>query len=71
MLPGLLQLVRSFVSFVNRRKIELAKDMLRETNRSVTHIASELGYANISHFIELFKRYEGVTPTVYRQHKYK
>jgi len=60
-----------FVSFVNRRKIELSKEMLRETNHSVTHISSELGYANISHFIELFKRYEGVTPVVYRQHKYK
>ncbi|MBQ9882101.1 MAG: PocR ligand-binding domain-containing protein, partial [Synergistes sp.] len=61
----------TFVSYVNRRKTELAKVMLRETDKSVTQIAGELGYINISHFISLFKRFEGITPKVYRQYKYK
>ena len=54
-----------------RRKVALAKELLRETNKSITQIAEEAGYINISNFIAVFKRMEGVTPSVYRQHMYK
>lgn len=61
----------SFTSYVNRQKVQLAKRQLRETSKSISQISSELGYVNTSHFINLFKRYEGITPSVYRQHRYK
>ena len=61
----------SFANYINRRKIALAKELLRETNKSITQIAEESGYINISNFIAVFKRMEGVTPSVYRQHMYK
>lgn len=61
----------SFVNYINRRKVTLAKELLRETNKSITQIAEEAGYINISNFIAVFKRMEGVTPSVYRQHMYK
>ena len=61
----------SFTSYVNRQKVEIAKHQLRNTNKSITLIAGELGYVNTSHFINLFKRFEGITPLLYRQHKYK
>ena len=60
-----------FTNYVNRQKVELAKRELRSTTKSISQIATELGYLNISHFINLFKRFEGITPLVYRQHKYK
>ena len=60
-----------FTNYVNRQKVELAKHELRGTSKSISQIATELGYLNISHFINLFKRFEGITPLVYRQHKYK
>lgn len=60
-----------FTSYVNRQNVEIAKRELRATNKSISQIATELGYLNISHFINLFKRFEGITPLVYRQHKYK
>ena len=60
----------SFTSYVNRRKIEIAKGQLRQTSKSITQIAAELGYLNTSHFINLFKRFEGITPLAYRQQKY-
>ena len=60
-----------FTSYVNRQKVELAKRDLRETNKSIALISTELGYLNTSHFINLFKRYEGITPLLYRQYKYK
>lgn len=61
----------NFVSYVNRKKMQLAKDMLRQTNKNVSQIATELSYQDSSHFINLFKRFEGITPQVYRQYNYK
>lgn len=60
-----------FTNYVNRQKVELAKVQLRESNKSISQISAELGYLNISHFINLFKRFEGITPLMYRQHKYR
>ena len=54
-----------------KQKIQLAKTQLRSTTKSISQISAELGYVNTSHFINLFKRYEGITPSVYRQHRYK
>lgn len=59
-----------FTTYVNRQKVELAKVQLRETSKSISQISAELGYLNISHFINLFKRFEGITPLMYRQYKY-
>ena len=61
----------SCANYINRRKIALAKELLRETSKSISQIAEEAGYINISNFIAVFKRLEGVTPSVYRQHMYK
>ena len=61
----------TFVNYINRQKIELAKEQLRGTNKSVSQIAGEVGYINVSNFIAVFKRIEGVTPSLYRQHMYK
>ena len=61
----------TFVNYINRQKIELAKEQLRGTNKSVSQIAGEVGYINVSNFIAVFKRMEGVTPSLYRQHMYK
>ena len=41
----------SFVNYVNRQKIELAKEQLRGTSKSISQIAGELGYLNVSNFI--------------------
>lgn len=60
-----------FTTYVNRKKVEIAKRELRTTTKSISQIATDLGYLNISHFINLFKRFEGITPLVYRQHKYQ
>ena len=58
-----------FTTYVNRRKVELAKQELRSTTKSISQISAELGYLNTSHFINLFKRFEGITPLIYRQRK--
>lgn len=58
-----------FTNYVNRRKVEIAKKELRTTTKSISQISGELGYLNTSHFINLFKRFEGITPLLYRQKK--
>lgn len=61
----------NFVNYVNRGKIARSKKLLRETSFSVAQIAGEVGYMDTSHFIRMFKRFEGVTPTIYRQYNFK
>ncbi len=65
------ELGENFVTYVNRQKVTFAKQMLRETDKSITQVAAEVGYQDASHFIKLFKRFEGITPQVYRQYEYK
>lgn len=50
--------------YVTNLKLLQAKDMLK--NQNVTEVAFDLGYENISHFIELFKNKYGVTPKQYK-----
>jgi AraC family transcriptional regulator len=44
-----------------------AKRLLRETKQSVMAIALDVGYANPSHFAQLFRRETGLSPSDYRR----
>ena len=61
----------NFVSYVNRNKINQSKQLLRNSNKTISQIAAEFGYADTSNYISIFKKFEGITPQVYRQYKYK
>lgn len=52
--------------YITLYKIEVAKDMLERTDVAVGMVAMELGYSNFSHFTQVFKKYENVTPSQYR-----
>ncbi|MGN1026916.1 MAG: PocR ligand-binding domain-containing protein [Faecousia sp.] len=65
------ELGENFINYVNRIKVQWAKERLRNSNDSVVQIAQELGYMDSSYFISVFKKFEGTTPLVYRQHKYR
>lgn len=49
------------------KRLLKAKSLLVETDLSVTHIASELGYDNVSHFIKAFKNKYELTPKQYKK----
>ena len=57
----------TFVNYMNRQKIELAKKRLTDSRDSVSSIAYGLGFRDASYFISLFKRIVGVTPLDYRR----
>lgn len=54
--------------FINERKIEFAKRLLKNTDKSVENIALGLGFENVGYFYRLFKSITGETPL---QYKYK
>lgn len=53
--------------YIEKRKIELAKNMLTGSDESVTAIAAEIGYADAGYFMRVFKKYEGMTCLEYRR----
>lgn len=52
------------------RLIDEAKEILLQPNKSITEVAYELGFEYPAYFSRLFKKKEGVSPTIYRE-KYK
>ncbi|WP_159881769.1 response regulator transcription factor [Paenibacillus puerhi] len=56
----------TFIEYVNRMKVDRAKELLDQTNLSVAKIGEALGYDNHSYFIKMFKTVAGFTPQEYR-----
>jgi len=55
------------ISYVNISRINHAKRMLLETDKSVKEIMTECGFENESHFFKLFKRHVGMSPLLFRE----
>jgi YesN/AraC family two-component response regulator len=56
----------SFKDLLNKKKINVAKELLKDTNMSVEEIALSVGYNEPSSFFKLFKKYTHMTPTEFR-----
>jgi AraC-like DNA-binding protein len=52
--------------YLQRRRVERAMFMLRETERSVTDICMEVGFASLGTFSRTFHTIVGQTPVEYR-----
>lgn len=48
-------------------RMDAARRLLRETNRSIIAIGNEVGYSNPSHFARIFRKETGLTPSEYRK----
>ena len=57
------------IQYLNRLKIEKAKQLLRTSSLSLLDIACELGFASGQYFVILFKKITGYTPGKYRKNK--
>lgn len=53
--------------FVLRQRLEHAQRLLEERNASLAHIAIESGFADQSHFTQVFKQHFGLTPRMYQR----
>ncbi|HJA99078.1 MAG TPA: AraC family transcriptional regulator [Candidatus Alistipes avicola] len=45
-----------------RRRLEAAREMLHQTDKSVSDVSAEVGFKNLSHFSAAFKRQFGKSP---------
>ncbi len=58
----------NFSNFSSRLKVEWAKNILEKKDMSINEISDELGFTETGYFIKVFKKYEGVTPAIYRKY---
>lgn len=59
----------NFVTYLTERKIEIAKDMLVNTDVPIINIALDLSYHEPNYFSKVFKKSTGMTPTEYRRQR--
>ena len=57
---------QSPISFINRFRIEKAATLLNNTDIPITQIATNVGFEDPNYFTRTFKKYLGVTPTVFK-----
>ena len=60
------ELDTSIRDYIREKKVEIAADMLLNTDKSISDIAFQLSFASQSHFISVFKSITGLTPKKYR-----
>lgn len=56
----------SFMDFIAMEKLEIAKDMLVNTDLTITQIAERLNYTNTQNFIRFFSKHEHISPGKYK-----
>ena len=57
-----------FINYINRKRIEKAKQLLRLGDEKIADIAEQAGFTNTTSFIRLFKKVEGIPPSTYRKY---
>lgn len=58
---------KSFMDYLEEYKINEAKRLLLQTDKTVAEIAQELNYTNAQNFIRFFSKSTGVTPGKFRK----
>jgi YesN/AraC family two-component response regulator len=57
----------NFIQYLTKRRLEYAKRMIAETDRSMLDIATEAGFREQNYFGKVFKKYTGLTPLEYKR----
>lgn len=58
---------RTPINYLNYYRVECAAGLLCTTQGSITDIALECGFGDVSYFSRMFRRYKGQTPSQYRR----
>lgn len=59
----------NYVEYLNRVRIENAKNMLSQGDSSIKEVCYSVGFSDPNYFSRAFKKYEGVTPTEFKEGK--
>ncbi len=57
----------SFINYVNKVRVEKAKELIRDTHMSITQIALMVGFENLSSFYRAFKKIYNTPPLNFRE----
>ena len=57
----------SIINYFNQMKVNEAKRLIRETNRTFFEISDMLMFSNSHYFSNIFRKYTGMTPTEYKK----
>ncbi|MBB3108991.1 AraC-like DNA-binding protein [Paenibacillus phyllosphaerae] len=58
---------KSPMEYLNQYRMQQAAILLRETDKKMMEVALDVGFNNLSYFIEVFKEHYGNTPAAYRR----
>ena len=61
----------NFSQYIATQKIAWAKQLLENSDDSIEKISENLGFSSAAYFIKVFKKYEGITPFLYRKYHEK
>ena len=56
----------SYKEYLTKLRMEEAKRLLGDSTVTIADVCQRVGYSNVSHFIKIFQKYEGVTPAKFR-----
>ena len=59
----------NFIEYLTNIRIEKAKELLRNSSKSIKEICMEVGYSDANYFSRTFKKNVGVSPTEYKEEK--
>jgi len=54
------------INYINKKRLEKAKQLLSIENIPVNEVAMQSGFQNVSYFFNIFKKHIGMTPSEYR-----
>jgi YesN/AraC family two-component response regulator len=57
----------NFLQYLTKRRLEYAKQIITQTDRSMLEIAIDVGFSEQNYFGKVFKRYTGKTPLEYKR----
>jgi two-component system response regulator YesN len=59
----------NFIKYLTTYRVDVAKNLLRNTKLKVRNICEMVGYSNVSYFCQIFKNHCGMTPAQFRGSK--
>ncbi|BBH20342.1 DNA-binding response regulator [Paenibacillus baekrokdamisoli] len=62
---------QGYKEYVIRLRMDKAAEILQQTNMKITEVAYQVGYQELRHFTQVFRKTFQVTPTEYRQNNHQ
>ena len=58
---------KNFIEYLTEIRLKNARELLQDSRLSIKEICAQSGYSDPNYFSRIFKKYEGVTPSEFRE----